>query len=113
MATKDPNGTGTTRDAGLERELGGLRRRYEQLRDRKVRTEQDIANYTDQLDALKAQARERYGTDDPEELQALWERKRQENEAVVADYREHINKVQAELTAVEQAMGGRGEGSGE
>lgn len=97
----NPNQTGTTRDSQLEQDLKELRRQYEQLRDQKVRTEQDMANLTNQLEALKTQAKAEYGTDDPKELQALLQRKREENEKVVAEYREHVQQIQANLAEVE------------
>ncbi|WP_419786111.1 hypothetical protein [Pseudodesulfovibrio sp.] len=105
MAT-NPNQTATGRDSQLERELNDLRRQYEQLRDQKVRAEQDMRNLTQQLDALKAQARTEYGTDDLGELQTLLEKKRLENEQVVAEYRQHIQQIQADLAAVEKDAGG-------
>lgn len=103
---RNPNQTGTTRDSQVERELNGLRQQYEQLRDRKVRTEQDVANLSAQLESLKQQAKEQYGTSDLEELQQLLEEKRQQNEEVVARYREHIQQIQADLTAVENGVEG-------
>lgn len=102
----NPNGTGTSQDAQLEQELNGLRRQYEQLRDQKVRTEQQVADLGSRLEALQAQANAEYGTSDPEELQALLQNKRQENEQVVAEYREHIQKIHADLAAVENRVDG-------
>ncbi|WP_147819649.1 hypothetical protein [Salidesulfovibrio onnuriiensis] len=99
---------GGNRDAALEQELQGLRRQYEALRDRKVRVEQDIVNLTAQLDELKARAEAEYKTSDPEELRKLLEEKRQENERVVAEYRQHINELQQGLQAVEQAFRNNG-----
>lgn len=104
MVPTNPNQTGTTRDAQLEQELNGLRRQYEQLRDQKVRAEQDMANLTSQLDALKAQARTEYGTDDLNELQVLLEKKRAENEQVVAEYRRHVQQIQDDLAQVEATV---------
>lgn len=104
----NPNGTGTNQDAQLEQELNGLRRQYEQLRDQKVRTEQQVADLSGRLEALKTQAQEEYGTSDPEELQALLQEKRSENERVVAEYREHIQKIHADLAAVEKNVDGEG-----
>ncbi|MEF2231686.1 MAG: hypothetical protein V3571_12210 [Pseudodesulfovibrio sp.] len=92
----------------MEQELNELRHQYEQLRDQKVRAEQDMANLTSQLESLQAQAQAEYGTDDPDELQALLEKKRQENERVVAEYRQHVQKMQADLSRVEQEAGGDG-----
>ncbi|MBG0791581.1 MAG: hypothetical protein H0S80_13910 [Desulfovibrionaceae bacterium] len=89
------------RDASVERELNELKQQYESLRDRKVRTEQDVANLTEQLETLKKQAEAEYGTSDMEELQALLEQKRQQNEEAVARYREHIAAIQADLAKVE------------
>ncbi|ADU61163.1 MAG: hypothetical protein KUA35_11485 [Pseudodesulfovibrio sp.] len=104
MANSNPNKTGTTRDVELEQELAELRNDYERLRDTRVRTEQDIAHLTSQLEALKAQAQAEYGTSDPEALQGLLEKKREENERVVAAYREHVQQIQADLAAVENRV---------
>jgi chromosome segregation ATPase len=106
MVNSNPNGTGTSMDSQLEQELKDLREQYEQLRDRKVRTEQDVANLSVQLEALNAQAQDEYGTSDPEELQRLLEEKREQNKLVVAEYREHIQKIQEDLSTVENGMAG-------
>lgn len=101
-----PNNTGTNQDAQLEQELNALRHQYEQLRDQKVRTEQQVADLTGRLEALKAQAETEYGTSDPKELQALLQGKRKENEKVVSEYRKHIQQIQAGLADVENRVEG-------
>lgn len=93
-------------DARLEQELNGLRRQYEQLRDQKVRTEQQVSDLTGQLENLKAQAQAEYGTSDPAELQALLEQKRAENQRIVAEYRDHIQKIHSDLSEVEGSVEG-------
>lgn len=103
---RHPNHTGTNQDMKLEQELNGLRRQYEQLRDQKVRTEQQVADLTSRLESLRAQAEAEYGTSDPKELQALLQTKREENERVVAEYRKHIQQIQADLAAVENSVEG-------
>ncbi|WFS62402.1 hypothetical protein LF599_17350 [Pseudodesulfovibrio thermohalotolerans] len=102
----DSNQTGTARDARVERELNDLRRQYEQLRDRKVRTEEAVAQLTHQLETLKKQAEAEYGTSDLKELQQLLEEKRTQNEEVVAAYRKHVQQIQADLAQVENAVEG-------
>ena len=102
----NPNGTGTSTDSQLEQELNDLRRQYEQLRDQKVRTEQQVTDLTGRLEALKAEAQAEYGTSDPEELQGLLKKKREENEQVVAKYRDHIQQIHADLAAVETRIEG-------
>lgn len=100
------NGTGTNQDSQLEQELNGLRRQYEQLRDQKVRTEQQVASLSEQLDGLKQQAQADYGTSDPRELQALLEKKRLENQQIVAEYRKHVQQIHTDLAGVENRVQG-------
>ncbi|NDV18181.1 hypothetical protein GO013_01945 [Pseudodesulfovibrio sp. JC047] len=100
------NHTDTTRDSRVEQELKELRDDYQHLWERKVRTEQDVDTLTTQLETLKQQALAEYGTSDINELQTLLEEKRQQNEKVVADYREHIQQIQTELEQVENAVDG-------
>lgn len=100
------NKTGTSKDSQLEQELKDLKKQYEQLRDKKVRTEQDVANLSTRLEELKSSAQAEYGTSDPEELQALLEKKREQNEKVVSEYREHIQQIQADLADVENTIEG-------
>ena len=105
----NPNKTGTNRDSQVERELNELKQQYDQLRDRKVRNEEAVAQLSNQLQAMKQQAEAEYGTSDLKELQQLLEEKRQQNETVVAKYREHIQQIQGELAQVENSVG-NGEG---
>lgn len=100
----NPNQTGANRDSQVEQELNTLRRQYEQLRDRKVRTEEAVAQLSHQLETLKQQAEAEYGTSNLKELQQLLEEKRKQNEEVVAKYREHIQQVQADLAQAENAV---------
>lgn len=100
------NGVGNNQDMQLEKELATLRSQYENLRDQKVRTEQQVTDLSGRLDALKEQAQAEYGTSDPVELQALLEEKRRENERVVAEYSQHIQKIQSDLAAVENRVEG-------
>jgi hypothetical protein len=93
-------------DAGLERELAGLKAAYERLRDDKVRAEQDLSHLQNQLRELEATATAAYGTAEPEELTRLLAAKRAENAALVAAYREHINAVQHDLEQVERDFEG-------
>lgn len=104
-----PKGAGTNQDAQLEQELSNLRQQYEHLRDHKVRTEQQVADLSSRLDALREQALAEYGTSDPKELQALLQKKREENERVVAEYRKHIQQIQTDLSEVENRVDGDGQ----
>lgn len=94
-------------DQALEQELAGLKKEYEKLRDEKLRTEQNLENLERQLRELETQAREEYGSADPEELERLLEEKRAQNAKLVADYRQHIQDIHNGLAAIEQEEGAR------
>lgn len=94
--------TSTEQDQALEQELARLKQEYERLREQKFRTEENLLNLQRQLEDLEAQAREEYGTSDPEALEKLLEEKRAENARLVADYRRHIQEINAGLASVEQ-----------
>jgi chromosome segregation ATPase len=96
-------GTGAEADRRIQQELTELKREYERLRDEKVRADRDVETLTRQLEELKLQAEAEYGTSDPERLLALLEQKREENARLVADYREHLRAIRADLEAVENA----------
>ncbi len=89
-------------DEALERELAGLRRQYEALREQKVRLEQDLAHLEAQMRELSEQAVAEYGTADPAALEALLTEKRQENARIVQRYREHLETIRAGLEALEK-----------
>lgn len=93
------------RDTALEQELGQLRNRFEQLKEEKVRAEEQLASVQEQLTQLEAEAVRDYGVSDVESLQRLLDQRRAENERRVAAYREHIAGVQERLRAAEQAAG--------
>lgn len=97
--------TNTDQDQALERELTGLKQEYERLKEQKFHTEANLANLEQQLQELEAQAREEYGTADPEELEKLLAQRREENARLVADYRRHIQDINNGLAAIEQQEG--------
>lgn len=97
-----PN-NGPQQDMALERELSELKKQYDKLRVDKVRTEQNLDNLNRQLSELEDQAKAEYGTADPQELNALLNEKRAENERLVAEYRSHITSINAGLSDLEKA----------
>ena len=96
-------------DQALQQELNRLKTEHQRLREEKVRTEQDVANLTRQLEELQARAEQEYNTSDPAELQKLLEEKRAENAAMVGEYRSHLESINKGLQAVEAQVQGPGE----
>lgn len=92
-------------DQALEQELAALKQEYERLREQKFRSEENLANLERQLAELEDQARQEYGTAEPDELEKLLDQKREENAKLVADYRQHIQDINNGLAAIEQQEG--------
>jgi phage shock protein A len=79
-----------------------LRKRYSQLDRKKIEAETSLKAANEQLKKLKKQAREAYGTDDPEALSAKLAAMQTDNERKRAEYQKHLDEVEANLAAVEE-----------
>lgn len=97
---------GNRRDQDLEKELAGLKNEFDRLRLERARTEEGLANIQRQLQELEEQARESYGTSDPDKLEALLAEKRAENEELVSRYGKHIEAVCRKLDQIEHGLEG-------
>ena len=82
-------------------EMDELRRRYERLRERRITAEADLKNANQELDRLKQEAREKYGTDDLAELTRMLEGMKRENERKRAEYQQPLDGIEARLADVE------------
>jgi hypothetical protein len=91
---------GTAGDPGTQ-SIEELEERYQRLSRRKVRAETNRENAEKQLNELKREATERYGTDDIDELRRKLAEMKQENERKKAEYQKHLDGVEAELADVE------------
>ena len=92
-------------------DIEALKKRYDRLSHEKTAAETDLKIKLEQIDDLKAKAREAYGTDDLEALRAKLEAMRRENEEKRARYQESLARIEAELKEIEdryrEAAGGR------
>lgn len=82
-------------------EMDELRRRYERLRERRITAEADLKNANKELERLRNEAREKYGTDDLGELTRMLEEMQRENERKRAEYQQHLDGIEARLADVE------------
>jgi hypothetical protein len=78
-----------------------LRQRYENLKTQKITAEANLKTSTENLEALKNEAREKYGTDDLPSLRSKLEEMNQENERKRAAYQEHLKEIETRLAEVE------------
>ena len=79
-----------------------LRKRYESLNKEQITADANYKNAKKQLDDLQATARETYGTDDLASLRAKLVEMETENERKLAEYRTHLDKIEADLAEVNQ-----------
>ena len=78
-----------------------LQQRYQQLNTQKIQAATSLEHATGQLDALRKEAREKYGTDDLAALQEKLAAMRAENEQKRRTYQADLDEIQAALKAVE------------
>jgi chromosome segregation ATPase len=88
--------------SGEVAEIEVLRQKYGELQTKKTRAETNLENAREQLEKLKKEAREAYGTDDLGELKAKLAEIKAENEAKTTKYRKDLEKIEADLQAVEE-----------
>ncbi|SFM93561.1 hypothetical protein [Thermodesulforhabdus norvegica] len=94
------------RDLKVQAELDRLRKEYEGLKEKRMRAQAELDAVRKSLEDLKRKAQENYGTSDLEELKALLEKWRSENERSVTEYREHIETIKEELQKIEARVNG-------
>jgi chromosome segregation ATPase len=101
MATRRTTDGGAALGNG-QQTIDELQRRYEELNTKKIQCETKLDSARQQLDSLKREAREKYGTDDLAALQAKLQQMKDENEASRRKYQEDLDRIDAELAQVEQ-----------
>lgn len=90
------------RDMLVQQKLEQLRIEYGKLHEQKIATDRDRKNLEEQLRILREKAEREYGTSDIEQLKALLEQRRLENDRMVEEYEKHIEGIKQGLAAVEK-----------
>lgn len=86
-----------------QQDLKTLRKRYEELKNRKIRAETEKASAERRLEELQQRARKLYGTDDLSELRTKLADMKADNERRRRDYQLHLDDIETKLREVEQA----------
>lgn len=94
-------GAVSSRDLAVQNKLESLKKDYKELDTRKITTQANIKNLEAELEKLREQALQNYGTSDLAELEKLLETRRQENERLVAEYEQHIQGIKDRLAEIE------------
>lgn len=87
-----------------EQTIEQLQKRYNDLNTRKIQAETNFKNAEKQLDLLKQQAREKYKTDDIDELRSMLDEMTRENERKRREYQSSLDKIERDLDQVDQAF---------
>jgi len=105
-----------------EQPIEQLQKRYQDLNRRKIQAETQRDSAKTRVDELRAQAREKYGTDDVAALEAKLTEIIGENARKRAKYQEDLDRIEQSLAEVEAkfsdpsagegAAGGAGGGAG-
>ena len=78
-----------------------LKKRYDTLNEKKIAAQTNLKSAQERLDELKKEAREKYSTDDLEELKKKLNDMKDENERKRAEYQTSLDKIEQELSKVE------------
>jgi hypothetical protein len=78
-----------------------LQQRYNALHTKKIQAETNLENARQQLERLKSEAREKFGTDDVAQLREKLDAMKAENQRKRENYQAELDRIETELTAVE------------
>jgi chromosome segregation ATPase len=78
-----------------------LQQRYQSLNTRRIQAETNLENARKELDRLRHEARDKYGTDDVDELRKKLEQMKSDNEEKRRDYQAELDRIEAELGEIE------------
>lgn len=82
-------------------DIEALTAQFQKLNKSKIESERDLVNAEKNLNELKQQAQDEYGTDDLEELKKKLKQIKAENEKKRAEYHQALEQIESELTKIE------------
>ena len=83
-------------------DIEALKKRHRELENAKIAAQTNLKTATDQLEQLKKESREQYGTDDLKRLVDKLEEMKRDNERKRLDYDRHLAEIEKNLSQVEQ-----------
>jgi len=82
-------------------DIESLTAHYQELNKRKIESERDLVNAEKNLDELKQQALNDYGTDNLDALKEKLQQIKAENERKRAEYHQTLGQIETELAKIE------------
>ena len=83
--------------------LKELTETFKSLNDRKVNVEAELKQARKTEEALIADAKKRFGLDNPEDLRAEFARRTEANERMLSEYRANLTEIQTNLESLSGA----------
>ena len=93
--------TGQGAGSEQEKDFAELKQRFDSLSHEQTRIKAQQETVQNQLDEVKRQAREQFGTDDLDELKSRLKSMQSENEKQRVKYRSQLDKIEKQLADVE------------
>ena len=79
-----------------------LQTRFQRFSEQKIKIETQRDHALEQLDELKAQAKELYGSDDVEQLKSALQEMKESNDEKRAQYQEALDAIDEDLAAIDE-----------
>ena len=86
----------------LPPDIEALTKRHRELHNQRIAAQTNLDRATEQLEQLKKDAREQYGTDDLKQLREKLEAMKRDNENKRVEYDRHLVEIERNLAASEQ-----------
>ena len=99
MPSKQTNPSKQAQDQAPD--IDALKKRHRELENQKIAAETNLARANEELDRLKNEAREQYGTDDLNQLRQKLDEMKVDNDRKRADYDRHLAQIEKELNQIE------------
>jgi hypothetical protein len=94
-----------TESKSVNQSIEQLQARYHDLNKKKIQAETNLDNAKKTLDNLKAEAREKFGSDDVDELREKLRAMKAENEEKRQSYQAELDRIETDLANVEKNLG--------
>ena len=88
-------------DAGSQT-IEQLQSRFQKFSEQKIKIETQRDHAMEQLDELKAQAKELYGSDDVEQLKSTLQEMKESNDEKRSQYQEALDAIDEDLAAIDE-----------
>lgn len=79
-----------------------LQARHDEFQKQKIVVENDRKHALEKLDELKATAQEKFGSDDPGELEKMLKKMRADNEKKRAKYQKDLDAIEGKLETINE-----------